>query len=241
MQRILQDGYFEERYLFSTTAFDSGVNIWDDDVKNIVIFDIFDIGSIIQCIGRKRRKPGEQINLYIGVAGGRKLNFIRNQKVPLIKECEYLIENGSSDYIRHYTQEDGLNSKIIRMRPDGTLTYNRFLYYRCRVDVWRINQIFKAGGWIEWVSALLGRSGDFKKYDDLSLGKWLESHTGKLFDKATRKEVIDQIGLKDRDNHVVKGIQTLNSYLTEKRIGYQIEKVKKDRKVFWTIRKENKE
>ncbi len=62
---MLKNEKFEELILITTTCLDAGVNIIDRNVKHIVI-DVEDIGSLIQCIGRKRIQSEEdKLYLYI--------------------------------------------------------------------------------------------------------------------------------------------------------------------------------
>ncbi len=57
---------FEANVLISTSVIDNGVNFTDDCLKHIVV-DSIDPISIIQMIGRKRRKNAELVNVYLRI------------------------------------------------------------------------------------------------------------------------------------------------------------------------------
>ena len=61
---IVKNHKFKQRVLITTAVIDSGVNIDDKDVKNIVI-KCFDKTTFIQMLGRIRVQEHEKINLYI--------------------------------------------------------------------------------------------------------------------------------------------------------------------------------
>ena len=61
---MLQEERFNSLALITTTCLDAGVNIIDDNVKHIIV-DNKDLGSLIQCLGRKRLKNNEKICIYI--------------------------------------------------------------------------------------------------------------------------------------------------------------------------------
>ena len=72
-ESLLTNERFEENLLITTTALDAGVNIIDMELKHIII-DVDDVGSLTQCIGRKRvrwldKNTGEwiveKVNIYI--------------------------------------------------------------------------------------------------------------------------------------------------------------------------------
>ena len=67
IKNLLINQRFEEQFLITTSCFDAGINIIDTDVKHIVI-DIVDIGSLIQCIGRKRiQSEDDKVHIYIKI------------------------------------------------------------------------------------------------------------------------------------------------------------------------------
>lgn len=63
-QQIIKECKFNTDVLISTAVIDNGVNLFDINIKNIVI-SIFDYTSFIQMLGRIRPLDNQKINLYL--------------------------------------------------------------------------------------------------------------------------------------------------------------------------------
>lgn len=61
---VLRNEKFEEKVCISTAVVDVGVNFKDPNIKHIVVRS-FNINTIIQFLGRKRRSKGEIVNFYV--------------------------------------------------------------------------------------------------------------------------------------------------------------------------------
>lgn len=64
MTKLLKENRFDTQVLITTKVLDCGANIWDEKLRNVVVMTD-DRVSMIQMLGRKRRKPGERVNLYV--------------------------------------------------------------------------------------------------------------------------------------------------------------------------------
>lgn len=64
MTKLLKDNTFETQVLITTKVLDCGVNVWDEKLRNVVVMSD-DRVSMVQMLGRKRRKPSERVNLYV--------------------------------------------------------------------------------------------------------------------------------------------------------------------------------
>lgn len=64
--QIVETERFDAQVLITTSVLDNGVNIRDDSVQNIAVVSD-DRTAIIQSIGRKRRRPGEAVNVWIRI------------------------------------------------------------------------------------------------------------------------------------------------------------------------------
>ena len=64
MTQLLKNQTFDKQVLVTTKVLDCGINIWDDKLRNVVVMTD-DRTSLIQMLGRKRRKFGERVNLYV--------------------------------------------------------------------------------------------------------------------------------------------------------------------------------
>lgn len=63
-EQIVNKQKFENQVLITTSVLDNGVNVVDDNLKNIVVFTDSRT-SIIQMIGRKRCTENESVNLWV--------------------------------------------------------------------------------------------------------------------------------------------------------------------------------
>lgn len=63
-KQIVKEAKFDVQVLITTAVIDNGINIKDPNVTNIII-SIFDYVSFIQMLGRIRRYPDVNINLYL--------------------------------------------------------------------------------------------------------------------------------------------------------------------------------
>lgn len=72
-EQIKTESKFNNQILCTTTVMDNSVSILDDEVKHIIV-DVFDIDTIVQCLGRKRLNYEEKINVYIKNYTGTQIN-----------------------------------------------------------------------------------------------------------------------------------------------------------------------
>ena len=64
MTKLLKEQTFDRQVLVTTKVLDCGINLWDNRLRHIVTVTD-DRVSMLQMLGRKRRKPGERVNLYV--------------------------------------------------------------------------------------------------------------------------------------------------------------------------------
>lgn len=96
IKSILINQRFQEQFLITTSCFDAGINIIDPEVKHIVV-DIVDIGSLIQCIGRKRiQNESDQINVYIKVINNQQLAGLRRSIQQKVAMADYYMSTNQS-------------------------------------------------------------------------------------------------------------------------------------------------
>lgn len=61
--KMIKEHCFDCDVLITTRVIENGVNFWDKKIRNIVLFTI-DRTTFVQELGRKRRLPGEKVNVY---------------------------------------------------------------------------------------------------------------------------------------------------------------------------------
>ena len=64
MTKLLKEQTFDRQVSVTTKVLDCGINLWDNRLRHIVTVTD-DRVSMLQMLGRKRRKPGERVNLYV--------------------------------------------------------------------------------------------------------------------------------------------------------------------------------
>lgn len=264
IDRMLQDERFEEQILITTTCMDAGVNIKDDKVKHIVC-DVKDIGSLIQCIGRKRlQNENEKIYLYIKTITNEQLGGMKSQLKLKIEMADFLRKHTVKDFIEKYPRRNDYNNIVYddTVLEDNKCTkkVNELMYFKARLDICDIEIIlmYKKYGYCKYLANKFGFIDDGdneftyrlldEEYEKETLENYLESIVGKKLFKEERKELIDKVDLRQRGKQL-KRAESLNESFRERKISYTIDdepkrksyrdkngKVKKE-KTYWIVYK----
>ncbi|WP_299831333.1 DEAD/DEAH box helicase family protein [uncultured Metabacillus sp.] len=228
INNMLLNEKFDELILITTTCLDTGVNIHDKELKHIVC-DVRDIGTIIQCIGRKRlSKDDNKLNVYIKSLTNQQLGGIETQLRKKIAMAMYLRQNGIEAYVKKYQRELDHSNIIYDDIINGQLTkkINDLIYFKCLIDINDIDCMKKDKfGYSNAVSKHLNKYNIRWLEEDnerMELNEYLESVIGKRILKDGQKELINKISLKDSRGRLQKGINTLNAYLKDNKFNYLI-------------------
>lgn len=84
---VVYNSCYEKQVLITTAVLDSGVNILDDNVHHVVLITD-DRTSFMQMLGRKRCKPGEQVDLWVQELSTNKIARRRAECKELLSEME---------------------------------------------------------------------------------------------------------------------------------------------------------
>lgn len=125
---------FEKKVLIATSFLDVGINLKDDDLKNVVIYST-NKTHFLQSIGRKRKQNHQKVNLYIHIPSPDDINHslkkARFQKNDLVKNIE-LICNSKAMYLTDLP--DFIYAKKVKSKEE--IRYNSFTFsylkYRIR-------------------------------------------------------------------------------------------------------------
>lgn len=256
IEDMLKNEKFEENLLITTTCLDAGINLKDDKIKTIIC-DVSDIGVLLQCLGRKRRKENEKVNVYI--------HNINNNILGGYKTKLNLAKKMMKDF--NTTSIDEFTEKYSKQINDF---YNTLFYDEGSTK--KLNELmsFKIIEETVWILLMLGdknkKGCGYKNYlarnifnmsystledtyEHLELEEYLNSIVGKkLFREEQKdlKDVFSRCGLKAR----TLGINTLKGYLKDNEINFILDnpipktyrdgngKVKKE-KVYWIVGKIN--
>lgn len=230
IDEILANEKFESNILITTTCFDAGVNIVDEEVKHIVC-DIEDYSTIIQCIGRKRQQnENDKIYVYIKSINNNKLGGKKGRLLKKIEMADYLREHTVDEYVnkfkRTYDYSNIVYDEVVGENDKCTKKINELMYFKCKLDICNIDVMlkYKKYGFCKFVANKLGfydKEKGFtyrlieeqKKQDELE--EYLEGLISKRLNKQEQKQLIKMIDLRDGSRHLQKSISIINQYLIE--------------------------
>ena len=246
IKNILINQKFEEQFLITTSCFDAGINIIDIDVKHIVI-DIVDIGSLIQCMGRKRiQNDDDKVNIYIKIINNQKLAGLKRSMEQKIEMADYYMDTGYSvsKLIEKYPMQNDINNILydeLLYDENGNVIPNSYtkkinepMYFKKKEDIADYSimlQKFGKFGYCKYLALMFG-------FYDSDTGRCtyrmineeydLESYLEKMVNDDVvmlqlrdRSELINKINAK-QDGKLLKSANTLNSVLEEREINYRI-------------------
>lgn len=246
IKNILINQRFEEQFLITTSCFDAGINIIDKDVKHIVI-DIVDIGSLIQCMGRKRiQDENDQIYVYIKVINNQKLAGLKRSMEQKVEMADYYMQNGYSveKLIEEYPMQNDVNNILYddliydeqgRLIPNSyTKTINEPMYFKKKEDIADYSimlEKYDKFGYCKYLAATFGfidkDTGEYT-YRMINEEQGLEDYLEKmvtenvvLLQLRDRGELIKKINAK-QDGKPLKKAPTLNQVLEERGVDYRI-------------------
>ena len=239
VNQMLSDERFDDLILITTTTMDTGVNIIDPDIKNIVI-DVFDPYTIKQCVGRKRITDNERINLYIKNSDGKKLNGMKRASTARKEKADYLQWHGSDEYVKKYARDTDISNMVYvdtakGLRGKTELKINELMLFYSENMIEMIDKMLKRKrGYAKYVAGMFDMS---RKYDfehnpsenekTEELNKFLKSYEGiEMLQVKDRKPVIDAIDVKSNGRQLKK-IEALNSALEELEVDYRIVQYRK--------------
>ena len=249
IKKMLEEERFEEQILITTPCMDSGVNIKDPDVKNIVVF-IYDLDTLIQCIGRKRLFDcNDKINLYVMHINNNRLGGVYIDTTHKKNQIEYFKKHGASDYSDKYPRSDGVNRGIydtnISSKSSVGKKVNPLIEYKYNLTLKEIESIKK--------NKKLGYKGfEYGKYllDSLEITNYklfenekkepiikdyLNKMKEKLLDKQEQEKLAKVFDVKDSYRRPYKTIGKLNKYLLENNFEYKIRTKIIKNKTYWKI------
>lgn len=233
---MLKNERFESLLIFTTTAMDSGVNIHDDEVKDIFIHGISDIDTLIQCIGRKRLKKNERINLTVKAISNQKLGGIETAERKRADRAAFLYLYGTHAYDKEYSGKNNRNndsSNIIYTVPVPNtnaveLKVNELMLFKTISNISAISRMKKyksKNNYCEYLRDLFQLDG-YTMYEESikvdKLERYLDSIVGEvMLQTDDRKELIDLMNVR-RDGKLLRSLNSLNSALDESHLDYRI-------------------
>jgi guanylate kinase len=241
IDQMLANEKFDELILITTTCLDTGVNIIDEQLKHIVC-DIFDIGTIVQCIGRKRlSKEDNHVNVYIKSINNQQLGGHETSLKNRIKKAKYLIDHTPTEYVNEYLREYDDNYIVYDEVIEGdkiTKKVNWLMYFKSLIDVSAIQAMKEYKfGYTKSIANKLGKGSDYRLIEEVieqrELDSYLESMLGKIMlQSKDRKQLIEKINVRDgNNNRLLKSLDILNCKLKEDGYDFIIDQFKTSRTI----------
>lgn len=246
IQDILKNEKFENNILITTSCFDAGINIIDNDLKHIVINGFFDIDIIKQMIGRKRlQNKDDKINIFVRSFSNNQIGGYKTKLNKRIQKAEYFKKNGINKYIdRYYKDSDKTDIIYDAVNEKGELTkkLNELMYYKLKKDILVLDYMLNDK--IGYCNYIIDKFNiDKKNYffiegdnNKMELNEYLESLTGKELYKEEQKELIKKIDLKVNGRQQ-KSYSKLNEGLKMLKLPYIIIPKRTSGGRYWIIEK----
>lgn len=252
INNLLENQTFDELILITTTCMDAGVNIIDTNIKHIIV-DVKDLGTIIQCIGRKRIQHKEdRIFLYIKTISNKQLGGMKTQLKRKIEKADFLREHTVKEYIEQYPRQYDYSNivydEIVEENNKGTKKVNELMYFKCNLDICDIEFMLIRGnyGYCKYLAFLFGfqdqETGKYnyttleENYKEESMEEYLEKLIGKKLFKDEQKELIDKIDVRVNSRQQ-KSYKKLNEGLKMINCPYIIIPKKSNSVRYWIIEK----
>ncbi len=249
IKKMLEEEKFEELILITTPCMDSGVNIKDINLKNIVV-SIYDLDTLIQCIGRKRSVDYlDIINLYVRCLDNCTLGGIQIETINKLERLEYLKKHTDEEYIDKYPRSSGFDRAIYDNYRKNKNSIGKeinplieFKYKLILKEVGIIKSYRELGygkfAYIKYLSDKF-KINNYVLFEDekkeAKIQEYFHKMEGERIDKEERKNLIEVCNKKDSFGRKYASIGKLNKYLLENNFGYEIKAKIIKNKTYWII------
>ena len=241
---MLEQESFPTNILITTNCLDAGINLIDDNIKTIVC-DIRDIGVLVQCLGRKRRKENEKVDVYIKNISNQQLGAVKrdlNKALNMVRDLENM---KIDEWTYKYSKED---NKLY-----GTLVYdegsekkvNELMKFKILERIVAIEMIvgnkeegLKGMGYKNYlknnVFNIEESIDEETYYEEIELKEWLRNIQGKKLFKEEQKALINKINVRV-DGKQQRSYSKLNNGLKMLNLPYVILPKKSGNERYWVV------
>ena len=248
-ENIINNEKFDSKVLITTAILDAGVNLKDDNIKNIVC-NSWEKRNLVQSIGRVRFESLDKaymINLYLDIKNKKQINAkIKNINNTLGK-FELLIEDQEEfERINRYKLNKLPNG--IFLDENNKFTYDKLTYEFLKEQKEELEQYtkdtiqfcYRELKWLKvrGIPAILDEIEEEQHKDEIK--EYLNSVVNQPLDKSAREELISLINLTDNRGRKQKTLKTISSYL-EGTYSMTIEskrlRINETRAIYWIVKK----
>lgn len=264
LDTAIVDGAFEKQLLFCTQALEVGIDIHDKECKHVIV-EMFDIDSVLQCLGRIRNKENAHyyIRMYDKQTLTGKAYTLKNNFIDKAKELD---EMNQDERWKHCMNGTRFNSNkglfFIDVLDNKKIKVNELLLYRYQ-DIYeqymtamygngneeemKLNKHPHVARWMADFNALgfKGSYIDLAERDEVSgkneLVAYLESIEGVRLDKDAQLELVEKLNVKGSNGMLRKTPKALNMWLLENNYDYVVISKRGESKgvkyTYWTVNK----
>jgi len=233
LNTMLIEEKFNELFLITTSCLDAGVNIIDKELGHIVI-DIKDIGSLIQCMGRKRIQGEEKIHVNIKTINNQQIGGLETNTKKNIQMADYLRKHTLKEFFDKYPRDHDKSNIIYDEYTDNDnfiKKVNELMYFKRKFDIaeYEFMKTWGKFGYCKYLANKFGfydEDSDSFSYrtinEDHSLMTYLDTMIGKvMLMRRDRIELIEKINLRG-DGRLRKNCEALNIELATREMNYKI-------------------
>ena len=246
MTKLLKEQTFDRQVLVTTKVLDCGINLWDNRLRHIVTVTD-DRVSMLQMLGRKRRKPGERVNLYVCDMDLKLIaKRYRDGQELLAALREY--QEGDTEVHHQMTRScwrsEDRKYRIYFRITDWSIVPNEVAFWALRRKDYFYRKLLEGHTTFrDEVCKWLGKTQEPEKIPDDELNAFFEDHLGKELSEEeivmVRKRIVktaEAKGFKEQQPTRVDtlGTEALNNRLSKVESPYRFEKKR------WVILKEEK-
>ncbi|MGF7050106.1 superfamily II DNA or RNA helicase [Paenibacillus sp. DS2015] len=257
VESMVRSNQFDCKYLFTTTVLDNGFDLKDENIK-LIICDMSDIDSMLQCIGRKRFKNNkDKVHIILFNHTNRNLYNYKLSVEKKVKEADAFIDGGVKEYIKLVGKFSKGSNHIIKdnVSSEGKYKSNKTVsitkYLQSVATSNRISEMLdnnretnkyrevdghkkESDAYMMYIADLLKKNKitileKEQKQEDLCV--YLDRMVGKRIYKDEQLDVLERFNLRDYDNRLQKEINQLQAYLMANKIMYSIASFKDNRKL----------
>lgn len=237
INQMLEKQRFEEQFLFCTSCFDAGANIIDPNL-HVIVVDMMNISSLIQCVGRKRSQgSNDKIHLFIKGISNKQIGGLISKRRIGLQRADFLMQNDTRTYVEKYGRNnfDKFHGSLIYDEPMSkrnkntcTKLVNMMIYNKYQLDIETFEEILKVG-YTDYIGNIFQFGKGFERYymnfDEGDLSDYLgilASSNVVMLTANDRKPFIEKLNVR-HDGKLLKSKNSLNAALTEKKYNFRIE------------------
>lgn len=237
---------FPGKLLISTTALDVGINLKDTNIRYIVT-DMYDVDSIIQCLGRRRVKPkserngeGDPVYFYFRNWNKNDIQFIKRNIDKELHQID-LFKNDIDKFNSTFFKKDTEKSKFIyydknrwKLNDVGEIKLMSDSHKVHEIATYTLKNILGS----RLIGAKIYEVEDYEEKHE-TIRSFVLSKLNVPLDAAERESLIDVIDLRDKRKRKQRSFKMIATYLDEHcQVSLETERVQNDgiRETYWIIK-----